>query len=105
MFGDRILICSILLTVSSATLSQQPAVNFDELEAAINEELKATNTPGAAVAVIIGDRVVFTRGFGVADVETKTPVARYAIPHRFDNKNADGGCPCRSCRARKNKTR
>ncbi len=39
------------------------------------EELKATNTPGAALAVVSGDRVVFAHGYGVASVDTGAPVS------------------------------
>lgn len=38
------------------------------------DELRATKTPGAEVAVIWGDRVVFSNGYGVADVETGAPM-------------------------------
>src|SRR5262245_31407939 len=48
---------------------------FDELESTVQTEMKNTNTPGVAVAVIRGDAVVFAKGFGVASVETKNPVS------------------------------
>jgi CubicO group peptidase (beta-lactamase class C family) len=38
------------------------------------EELRATNTPGAAVAVVLGDQVVFSHGYGVASVDTGAPL-------------------------------
>jgi len=63
-----------LLVASRTSLAQQGTINFDELEATVNEELKTTNTPGAAVAVIVGDRVVLAKGFGVSNSETNTPV-------------------------------
>jgi CubicO group peptidase (beta-lactamase class C family) len=63
-----------LLVGSHTALAQQKTIDFDELEATVNEELKATNTPGAAVVVIVGDRVVFAKGFGVSNIETQTPV-------------------------------
>lgn len=63
-----------LLVVSRTSFAQQKSINFDELEATVNEELKETNTPGAALAVIVGDQVVFAKGFGVSNVETRTPV-------------------------------
>ena len=62
-----------LLVISRPSFAQ-PKTIFDELEAVVNEEIKTTNTPGAAVVVIVGDQVVFARGFGVANVETRTPV-------------------------------
>ena len=40
------------------------------IERAALEELQATKTPGAAVAVVISDQVVFSRGYGVASVDT-----------------------------------
>lgn len=44
------------------------------IEHAALEELQATQTPGAAVAVVLGDRVVFSHGYGVANVETGAPI-------------------------------
>ncbi len=46
------------------------SVDFGELEKVIEAEMKETGTPGAAVAVISDGRVVFSKGFGVASVET-----------------------------------
>jgi CubicO group peptidase (beta-lactamase class C family) len=37
-------------------------------------EVLETNTPGAAVGVVSGDRLVFAKGFGVSNVETGAPV-------------------------------
>src|SRR5919205_106687 len=70
------LVCLFALALSAprATHARQKATDFAELEATVNDELKATNTPGAAVAVVSGDRVVFAKGFGVADVETGAAV-------------------------------
>lgn len=36
--------------------------------------MQKAGIPGAAVAVVVGDTVVWSRGFGVANVETGTPV-------------------------------
>lgn len=52
----------------------QPAPDFAALEATALAEMRETNTPGAAIAVVSGDRVLFAKGFGVASVETKEPV-------------------------------
>jgi putative ATP-binding cassette transporter len=43
--------------------------DFAELEKVIQDELKETDAPGAAVAVIKDGRVIFSKGFGVASVE------------------------------------
>jgi len=47
---------------------------FDKLETVVLEEMNETHTPGAAVAVVSGDKIVFARGFGVSNVETGDPV-------------------------------
>lgn len=55
--------------------ARQPSTpDFSGLDAVIRKELQDTQTPGAAIAVVMGDRVVYTRGFGVANVETGEPV-------------------------------
>jgi CubicO group peptidase (beta-lactamase class C family) len=77
MSGLLRLIAAALLVLSSAarvTLAQRPQGGYSRLERAVLDELEETNTPGAAVAVVRGDRVVYARGFGVANVETGAPV-------------------------------
>lgn len=56
-----------------ASGGEQP--DFGKLDEVVLEELKATRTPGAAVAIVVGDRVVYAKGYGVANVETGAPVA------------------------------
>ncbi len=70
---QKILLLILLLLPGLA--AAQPAADFSELENVVLAELKQTNTPGAAVAVINGGRVVFAKGFGVSSVETGAPVA------------------------------
>lgn len=54
--------------------ARQEQVDFSQLDKVVIEELKERNTPGAAVAIIQGDRVVYAKGYGVASVETGAPV-------------------------------
>jgi CubicO group peptidase (beta-lactamase class C family) len=65
---------SLLLSSSLRTLARQPEIDFGELEKVVLEELKETRTPGAVVAIVSGDRIVFAKGFGAANVETNAPV-------------------------------
>ncbi len=44
------------------------------IERAALEELQATKTPGTAVAVVMGDQVIFSHGYGVASVDTGAPL-------------------------------
>ncbi len=64
----------VLLVLSIPTRTQAPP-DFTALEKVALEELKQTNTPGAAVAVVKGEQVVLARGFGVANVETGEAVS------------------------------
>ncbi len=56
--------------ISTAAQQAPPAGEFSELEALARAELKSINAPGAAIAIVKGDRVVYQRGIGVADIET-----------------------------------
>lgn len=67
-----LLLLSILLACPPADAQQADV--FSRLEQAVSAELKARAIPGVAVAVVHGDRIVFQKGFGVADFETKEPV-------------------------------
>jgi CubicO group peptidase (beta-lactamase class C family) len=66
----RLLFIALLLLSPRATAARQGAADFRKLEEAVAAALKETKVPGAAVAVVSGDRIVFAKGFGVADVET-----------------------------------
>lgn len=55
---------------TSAHKPEQPALDFSELDKLVPAELKEKNTPGAVIAVISGDQVVYQKAFGVANVET-----------------------------------
>ncbi|MGH9834143.1 MAG: serine hydrolase [Blastocatellia bacterium] len=62
----------VALTLSFSAFAQ--AVDQSALDALMNEAMKHWQTPGAAVVVVRGDEVVYLKGFGVRDVNTKQPV-------------------------------
>ncbi|MGH9936839.1 MAG: serine hydrolase domain-containing protein, partial [Blastocatellia bacterium] len=64
----------LLLWLAIAQQPQSSKPEFGELEKVALAELAETNTPGAAVGVVSGDRLVFVKGFGVSNVETGAPV-------------------------------
>lgn len=64
----------MLALVAEPSLAQQPPLNYLVLEKVVLGELKETNTPGAAVAIVSGDRVVYAKGFGISNVETGSAV-------------------------------
>jgi CubicO group peptidase (beta-lactamase class C family) len=80
--GRSTLLLSLLLLVAPAALgSAQQLPSFERLEKTARDELAGTRTPGAVVAVVSGDRVVFAKGFGVANVETGVPVTPDTVFH------------------------
>src|SRR5687767_740434 len=47
-------------------------IDFSELDKLVPVELKERNTPGAVIAIVMGDRVVYQKAFGLANIETNT---------------------------------
>ena len=64
------LIISLLLAAPSAAQQSR----YAELERVVQAELEETKTPGAVVAIVQGDSIVYQKGFGVSNVETAQPV-------------------------------
>src|SRR5688500_12382844 len=48
-------------------------------DALVPEMLRERKIPGAAVAVVSGDTVVFAKGYGSADLEKQTPVTSETV--------------------------
>lgn len=67
-------ICLLLFLVLEPGGPAQSTFDFSTLEAVARSELGDTKTPGGAVAIVLGDHVIYQRGFGVASVETNEPV-------------------------------
>ena len=61
-----------VLLLCQLIFAQSP--DFTELEKIISAELQATNTPGASIAIVRGDQVIYAKGFGTSNVETNAPV-------------------------------
>ena len=80
-----LLIVCVGFFLSSATAkprvppAEKPAsapqtIDFSELDRLVPEELKEKNTPGAVIAVVSGNQVIYQKAFGVANVETNDPM-------------------------------
>ncbi len=67
-----VLALAAVLTLSLSASAQ--AVDQAALDALMSEAMKHWQTPGSAVVVVRGDEVVYLKGFGVKDVNTKQPV-------------------------------
>jgi CubicO group peptidase (beta-lactamase class C family) len=64
----------LILTISVACSAQETGNVYRALDQVVLNELKETNTPGAAVAIVKQDRIVYRKGFGISDVESGSPV-------------------------------
>lgn len=65
-----LLFCFALLTSSFAQTDKR----LKGLDKELNTILEATKAPGFAVAVVDGDQVIYSKGFGYRDYENKIPV-------------------------------
>jgi CubicO group peptidase (beta-lactamase class C family) len=77
MFKRTFLALSLVIALASVPVSfavQEDKPDFSQLDKVILEELKETNTPGATVAIVSGERVIYTKAFGVSNVETGAPM-------------------------------
>jgi CubicO group peptidase (beta-lactamase class C family) len=61
---------SVSVTPGAPTLAER----LERLAAEIDRNRIDLHVPGAVVAIVRGEDVIFARGFGVADIEKKTPV-------------------------------
>src|SRR5437762_11864722 len=58
----------------SRVTSEQVTHAIHELEQLAQKQIQENALPGIAIAVVFQDKTVFAKGFGVRDVNTKTPV-------------------------------
>lgn len=73
--------CVFALTIlSGISISAKPnprlEPDYSALDAVIAAELKDKHTPGAVVAVISDNKVVYAKAFGLANVETQAPMEK-----------------------------
>ncbi|HKQ78155.1 MAG TPA: serine hydrolase [Blastocatellia bacterium] len=70
----RHLVSSFIITIALSLSASAQTADRAALDALMNEAMKHWQTPGSAVVVVRGDEVVYLKGFGVKDVDTKQPV-------------------------------
>lgn len=69
-----LLLVITLATVPASFAMQERQPDFSELENVVLEALKKTENPGAAVAIVSGERVIYTKAFGISNVDTGAPM-------------------------------
>lgn len=65
---------SCVLIACAVAAAQSVNLDLPALEASARQELAATKTPGAAIGIIEGGRLVYAHGFGTSNIETGAPV-------------------------------
>lgn len=69
-----VLLPAVIPVQANADLGlQAETLSYDELDAFIEGQLKALNVPGASLAVVEGDQIVHTKGFGNSGPGGSTP--------------------------------
>jgi CubicO group peptidase (beta-lactamase class C family) len=68
----------IALLVPAALAAQNPAWTA-KLDSAVRAGMDSTKTPGVQIAVAHNGRVIYTKGYGVADIETSRPVTPHTL--------------------------
>ena len=66
--------CARASVVAPPPTAPTLAERLDRLAAEFDRNRIDLHVPGAAIAIVRGEEVIFARGFGVADIEKKTPV-------------------------------
>ena len=78
-----LLVAAILLRLLTPAIAQSVSVTpaaptvterLDRLAAEFDRDRIDLHVPGAMLAIVRGEEVIFARGFGLADIEKKTPV-------------------------------
>ncbi len=70
-----LILAIFLLTTGLRAKEPPPAQALAGIDAVIEQELKTFQVPGVAVAVVVGDEVVLSKGYGLRDVEKKLSMA------------------------------
>lgn len=64
----------LLSLLATSILNAQSAPDFAALDQTVLEALQQSHTPGAAVAIISHERVLFAKGYGIASAEDTTAI-------------------------------
>ena len=70
-----LLFCFIFQSgITQSSISDQPAFIRDSLESYISKGIKSWEIPGLSIVIVKDGKVVWMKGYGVRDIETKKPV-------------------------------
>src|SRR5690242_5264113 len=64
---------------ASQAISQSAPPAFKETQALIEEGIRSGRVPSVAVAVVKDDRLLWSAGYGLADIESKRPATADSV--------------------------
>jgi CubicO group peptidase (beta-lactamase class C family) len=69
-------ILHLFVSVSLCSLSfgEEASLDFNELDQVVSAELKQTKIPGAVVAVVKGEKVIYCKGFGKSTIDPEASI-------------------------------
>jgi len=78
------ILATYLTSYPSSTLTTEPVAGtlekrFDLLVEQLEQQRQTLHVPGMAIAVVKDDEVILTHGFGISNIETRTPVTPETI--------------------------
>ena len=65
----------------SETISQTPADFSQRIDEIVSQKITEYNLPGLAVGIVRNDSVLHSRGYGVKNIQTNSPVSANSIFH------------------------
>lgn len=63
----------LLLFLTSCSPSKDQVIPIDQLDTMFSKEIPA-DEPGGAILIMKGEKIIFEKGYGLADLETKTKI-------------------------------
>jgi CubicO group peptidase (beta-lactamase class C family) len=85
LLGQRLLVATLIATIvlSASTIIAAQTVNVDrvvaELEPEIQRAMLAGNIPSASVALISGDQIIWSNGYGYSNLWARTPATTNTV--------------------------
>jgi CubicO group peptidase (beta-lactamase class C family) len=70
------LLLVLVLALRAVAAQQAPGPDFDDY---VNKALKEWGVPGAAIAIVKDDRIVYQKGFGVRELNKPAPVDEHTL--------------------------
>ncbi|MBN1969466.1 MAG: beta-lactamase family protein [Candidatus Delongbacteria bacterium] len=79
IFTSILLASSTLIFSQESTKNFHPNLSFDELKTKVENTISKNNIPGAAIAIVSSDSILWMETFGFANLENRVPVTKNTL--------------------------